>query len=204
MNKEQILELSTDLFYRLGFKGTTMDDIANQAGISKKTLYSHFKNKKILVEKAVLRFCEITNAEMDTVFSDGKYNAIEQLIYSIYISTFSQFSNTNMAQQQLQKYYPAIYQKLQDNQLKSAGIALLGNINKGIQEGLYRPNLNADFTIRLYLSVMFEIGNALLHLSSMYDWQYLSKSYLEYHIRSIATPKGIAFLEEVIEKEKQS
>lgn len=204
MNKEQILELSTDLFYRLGFKDTTMDDIANQAGISKKTLYSHFKNKKILVEKAVLRFCEITNAEMDTVFSDGKYNAIEQLIYSIYISTFSQFSNTNMAQQQLQKYYPAIYQKLQDNQLKSAGIALLGNINKGIQEGLYRPNLNADFTIRLYLSVMFEIGNALLHLSSMYDWQYLSKSYLEYHIRSIATPKGIAFLEEVIEKEKQS
>lgn len=204
MNKEQILELSTDLFYRLGFKGTTMDDIANQAGISKKTLYSHFKNKKILVEKAVLRFCEITNAEMDTVFSDGKYNAIEQLIYSIYISTFSQFSNTNMAQQQLQKYYPAIYQKLQDNQLKSAGIALLGNINKGIQEGLYRPNLNADFTIRLYLSVMFEIGNALLHLSSMYNRQYLSKSYLEYHIRSIATPKGIAFLEEVIEKEKQS
>ena len=48
--KEKIISKSEELFFSLGFKSVTMDDIANAMGISKKTIYAHFSNKTELVE----------------------------------------------------------------------------------------------------------------------------------------------------------
>jgi AcrR family transcriptional regulator len=49
--KEKIIQRATDLFLKLGFKSVTMDDIANEMAISKKTIYTHFKNKTDLVKE---------------------------------------------------------------------------------------------------------------------------------------------------------
>ena len=46
--KEEIIKKASDLFLNLGFKSVTMDDLANEMGISKKTIYFHFPNKEKL------------------------------------------------------------------------------------------------------------------------------------------------------------
>ena len=49
--KERIIHKATDLFLKLGFKSVTMDDIAQELAISKKTIYTHFKNKTELIKE---------------------------------------------------------------------------------------------------------------------------------------------------------
>ncbi len=49
--KEVILKKTGDIFLKLGFKSVTMDDIASELGVSKKTIYKYFKNKEELVHE---------------------------------------------------------------------------------------------------------------------------------------------------------
>ena len=60
--KEKILDTATDLFLTLGFKSVTMDDLADRMGISKKTIYTHFKNKipnPIIIIKKMVKAQEL-------------------------------------------------------------------------------------------------------------------------------------------------
>ena len=75
---EKILKKATDMFLNLGFKSVTMDDLANEMGISKKTIYSHFENKTHLVEESTSNlFCNISEG-IDYICSMNK-NPIEEL-----------------------------------------------------------------------------------------------------------------------------
>ncbi|NHN27128.1 TetR/AcrR family transcriptional regulator [Flavobacterium jejuense] len=51
--KDEILEKALDHFLKNGSKVITMDDIAHEFGLSKKTLYSLFENKEALLKEAV-------------------------------------------------------------------------------------------------------------------------------------------------------
>ena len=76
--KDKILDTATDLFLNLGFKSVTMDDLAEEMGISKKTIYSHFKNKTDLVKQSTMGlFHKISNG-IDCICEKGK-NPIEEL-----------------------------------------------------------------------------------------------------------------------------
>ena len=61
---------STELFLNLGFKSVTMDDIANEMGISKKTIYQHFENKTKLVEAATFNLFDIICDGIDCICED--------------------------------------------------------------------------------------------------------------------------------------
>ena len=50
--KDKILAASWEMFFQYGFKSVTMDDIASKLGISKKTLYQFFSNKKELITQS--------------------------------------------------------------------------------------------------------------------------------------------------------
>ncbi|MBA7563974.1 hypothetical protein ES708_05636 [subsurface metagenome] len=48
-----LIEKARELYYKYGIKSITMDDVAREMGISKKTLYQEVKNKTELVEKVI-------------------------------------------------------------------------------------------------------------------------------------------------------
>ena len=76
--KEKIIAESIDLFMTYGLKSVTMDDIAKHLGMSKKTIYQHFKDKEDIIIQATN---EVFNAEnrMMCAIEDEAENAVEQL-----------------------------------------------------------------------------------------------------------------------------
>lgn len=50
MKEEQIIEVARNLFHKFGFKKVSMDEIAREAGVTKKTIYSYFSSKEALLE----------------------------------------------------------------------------------------------------------------------------------------------------------
>ena len=70
--KEKIIQKSTELFLTLGFKSVTMDDIASEMGISKKTIYVHFKNKTKLVEAVTFYLFATICTGIDSICNTSK------------------------------------------------------------------------------------------------------------------------------------
>ncbi len=200
--KEKIIQKATELFLKLGFKSVTMDDIATEMAISKKTIYTHFKNKTALVKECAFSvLTSITNGIDQICALD--INPIEELFQIKKFITQKLQEDQTSAQYQLQKYYPEISKKIHHNQLEKMLECTRKNIKKGIEEGLYRKSLDSDFIGRLYFMGIIGIQDQDLFPITKFSSKYRTEEYLEYHLRGIVTPEGLITLNKFI-KEHQA
>ena len=195
--REKILEKATDMFLNYGFKSVTMDDLANELGISKKTIYTHFRNKTKLVEVSTDRLFKIISGGIDHICSLGK-NPIDE-IYDIKKFAMAHLKDGKSSpQHQLKKYYPKIFGNLKDKQFDIMQTCVVRNVRNGIEQNLYRNDLNVDFVTRIYFSGMLNIQDRELFPDDTFNMQELENHYLEYHLRGIVTPKGRKVLNGII------
>ncbi|MDO6490069.1 MAG: TetR/AcrR family transcriptional regulator [Cellulophaga sp.] len=200
--KEKILEKATDLFLNLGFKSVTMDDLANELGMSKKTIYSHFDNKTKLIEESTLQLFNSISTGINKICSLD-INPIEEL-YEIRKFVVSNLKDEKSSPiYQLQKYYPKIHKSLKQRQFAAMHDCVIVNIEKGIEQGLYRKNLDIEFISRIYFSGMTAIKDDDFFPPEQFSKIKLMDNYLEYHIRGIVTTKGKKVLTDII-KSNQS
>lgn len=200
--KNKIIHKATDLFMKLGFKSVTMDDIASELGISKKTIYSHFKNKTSLVKQCAFSVMESIITGIDDICALDQ-NPIDELLeikkFIMHKLEDDQFS----PQFQLQKYYPEINDELQQTHFDKIMDSTKTNIKKGMDQGVYRKNLDVDFISRIYFMGINGLKDQALFSPQKYSSIYLADEYLEYHLRGIVTEKGLLTLRKFI-NENQS
>lgn len=195
--KRQILDKATEMYLTYGFKSVTMDDIANEMAISKKTIYQHFSNKTALVKAVTNHLFDTISCGIDTIIQ-SETNPIEEL-FEIKRFVLSNLKNESSAPIfQLQKYYPKIHSQLKSKQFEKMGDCVVENIQKGIQQGLYRKDLNIEFVSRMYFAGMNSIKDVDLFPTESFTPKENQDLFLEYHIRAICTDKGLQKLEELI------
>lgn len=195
--KDQILNKATEMFLTLGFKSVTMDDIAAEMGISKKTIYQHFSNKDALVKATTTNLFETISCGIDEIILADK-NPIEEL-FAIKEFVLKNLKDENTSPiYQLHKYYPRIHKSLMLKQFDKMGSCVVENLEKGISLGLFREDINKDYISRFYFSGMNSIKDAELFNPEVFSLKDLQAKYLEYHLRGICTPKGIEQLETII------
>lgn len=189
--KEKIITKATDMFLKLGFKSVTMDDIAGEMCISKKTIYKYFCNKEKLIEEGTETIHQKIHKLMDEVLAKD-YNAIEENfeMRKMFKEMFQSFDNSPAYQ--LKKHYPDIYHKMMSTEMESCRQMFTQNVVKGIQQGLYRSDVDTDSAIKFYYTLIFSINENTILERDAYE---LEGKALEYHTRAIATEKGIIELE---------
>ena len=196
MDKEgqDILNKALQLFFKYGVRSISMDDIANQLGISKKTLYNHFENKADLIEKIMLAHI---NGEQDMCegLINKKSNAIDQLaeIYQFNLSNHGAINPTLIFE--LKKYYGKVWQHFEDHKHNYIQESVFKNIEYGQEQGLYRKDLNAQIISRIYTNRIDMIIDGDVFPRTEFSFKDVMKELFIYHIRGIATPAGIAHLE---------
>ncbi|MFM2230517.1 MAG: hypothetical protein RL607_1775 [Bacteroidota bacterium] len=189
--KEKIIKKATEMFLKLGFKSVTMDDIACEMCISKKTIYKYFNNKEALIEEGTEIIHQKIHTLMDEVVSRN-YNAIEENfeMRNMFKEMFQTFDHSPAYQ--LKKHYPEIYDKLIVNEMEDCRHMFRSNIEKGITEGLYRENVDVEAAVRFYYTLIFDINGNVMLEKDAYE---LEAKALEYHTRAIATTAGLQELE---------
>ena len=189
--KEKIIKKATDMFLKLGFKSVTMDDIAGEMCISKKTIYKYFSNKEKLIEEGTVYIHEKIHALMEEVISK-KYNAIKENfeMRKMFKEMFQSFDHSPAYQ--LKKHYPEIYHNMMATEMEDCHQMFVQNIVKGIEQKLYRPETDVDIAAKFYYMLVFSINENTLLESEAYK---LEGHPLEYHTRAIATEKGLLELE---------
>ncbi|MCM4168028.1 Nucleoid occlusion factor SlmA [Arenibacter antarcticus] len=195
--KEIILDKATEMFLNLGFKSVTMDDLANEVGISKKTIYTHYENKTKLVQECTTRLFNKINEGIDTICAIGK-NPIEELYDIKKYVIFHLKDEKSSPQYQLQKYYPKIFRHINAKQSELMQKCTINNLNRGLEMGIYREDINIDFVSRIYISGIYSIQDPEMFPQPIFPVEQLKDLFLEYHLRGIVTPKGRKILNGVI------
>lgn len=195
--RDKILNRASDLFLNLGFKSVTMDDIANEMGVSKKTIYTHFKNKTDLVEKVTLSIFEHISEGIDMICSLN-HNPIQE-IYEIKRFVMTHLKDEKSSPQyQLQKYYPKLYATLKKKQFEIMNRCVEENLNRGVQSGFYRNSIEVSFVSRIYFNGVNGIKDLEMFPLQLFPSKELMASFLEYHLRGICTEKGIQTMNKII------
>ena len=195
--KEKIIAKASELFLKLGFKSVTMDDIAGEMCISKKTIYKYFCNKEVLIEESTSMVHKQVHEVIDTIVAKD-YNAIHEN-FEIRESFRDMFKNNTDTSPiyQLKKHYPEIYQNILSYEIDQCSQYFRENIEKGMREKLYREELNIDVYVKFYYTLIFHINENTI---SEREAQKIELEALEYHTRAMATEKGILELEKQLKK----
>jgi len=191
--KDKIIKKAIDLFLQLGFKNITMDSIAKELSISKKTIYVHFNNKKELVIAGTdYLFYEISNG-IDKIIALNK-NPIEELylIRDFVSKTLKKEASSPFYQ--LEHYYPDIYKQLTDRQFKKMIECTRDNLKRGIKMGLFRDDLDIELISRFFFNGIMNIRNAVIFNPIHYNLEEVQNYYLDYHLKAILTQKGMNVL----------
>ncbi len=198
---QYILEQVGRLYHRYGIKSVTMDDVAKQLGISKKTIYEFFNDKEDLVGQVLLFEHEHHCGFLNTGH-EGNINAIERL-FEVYKMINAMFKDYNPSMDyDIRKYYPTLFVKIREIRRKSMFESVYKNLNQGKKEGLYRSDLNARIIAKIHV---FMVEN--LFGSDMYTPEELTsfKMFHEifvYHLYGILSQEGCSFFEKNFDKFK--
>ena len=197
--ENKILEKSYQLFLNKGYRHTTMDDIAQDLGISKKTIYSHYPTKRKLVEDSTFYVLDKVNETICSIV-DANYDPIEET-FTIKSMIHNLLKNEKSSPSyQLQKYYPKIFNQVSEKQFKAAESCIVENLKRGIETGYYRDDIDIDLITRFYFSGNISLTNHKLFPIDTYELSHLKDTFLEYHIRAIATEKGLETLKTILKR----
>ncbi len=190
----RVLEKSREVFMKYGVKSVTMDDISKELGISKKTLYTVIKDKNELIEKTSISISDGIFSTIGELLT-RKLDPISELleIENVVCDSITNFDPSVI--HQFQKYYPAIHKKLYNRQ-KSAIIEMIkDNIKRGINDGLYRGDIDVNFIAHLDYSTSHNLINPDFFPSEEFEIRKIKHEYLIYHLRGISSYKGLSFIE---------
>lgn len=185
-----------ELFMKLGIRSVSIDDICSGLGISKKTIYVHFKNKKELVHEVILFHIHKEIDDLQQISLESK-NAIDEMIgIAKYVLEFLRNMSPSILYD-LKKYYSVSWKIVEEKHMSYIQQVIANNISKGIEEGYYRDSINKDIVSKLYVSKAMAVVDENIFPSKTYKRFKLYEELIIYHMYGIVSDKGRKYIKKV-------
>jgi AcrR family transcriptional regulator len=191
--KEKIIEQAVKLFMAYGVRSVTMDDVARELGMSKKTLYQSFSQKDELVTQCCQWHINREVLEFDEISRDAQ-NAIDE-IHKLTSCVRRTMQNLNPSLLfDLQKYHPDGWQVFLDFKYHFIRKTVEENIKKGIAEGYYRPELHPEIIAKLRMQEVEMVFDPRVFPPAEYDLLEVQMAVMDHFVHGLLTPQGKALL----------
>jgi len=185
----------------VGPTSMTMDDVARACGISKRTLYETFPDKRTLIGECIHREHEAKNAQMKEIFCTSS-NCFEAM-YRIYQRARKMYETTSIAYiNDIKRLYPDIFEKHVENE-KNVIDGIASVLRQAQEEGLVIKRINPEIAAYLFsqsMRALHENSNAAKYgfkQEDLFDHVFVS------FLRGVATIKGIEMIE-YLEQQQQN
>ena len=197
--KERIIEQAMRMFVAQGIKSVRMDDIAQQLGVSKRTLYELFGDKEGLLYLAMDRYFEQTRLERSLACANAR-NVLE----AMFMVLGSVMDNSEVIQRllnNLRKFYPSVYDKMMREGTVKSRRDLQDMLEKGIADGLFVDTINFDLAISVlyYTSSAITVRGDLILPEGMTEREAFVQIISNF-FRGIATPKGVQLIDDYLKR----
>ncbi|MGB8194819.1 MAG: TetR/AcrR family transcriptional regulator, partial [Chitinophagaceae bacterium] len=187
--RERISRKAHDLIMKYGIRSVSMDDIANALGISKKTIYQYYSDKDELVD-AIVEGILCENEGQCKQYRTGASNAVDE-VWSTKQMMRDMFTNMNPSVlYDMQKYHPKAFSRFLKHKNDFLYMLIKTNIEKGIAEELYRPDLNVEIMTRFRVESMLMAFNPDFFSKSKHSLLEVEEQLLEHFLFGIASLKG--------------
>lgn len=196
MYRNKIIEGAAHLFRIYGIKSVTMDTIANHLGISKRTIYEVFSDKDELLV-GVLQWMTAKQNDLVTKVLTESDNAVKAIFMLLEINR-DHFRNMSPAfQQDLKRFQNGGFQKKEMNCEMPDFRNHKKIIERGIEEKLFRADIDADFVNRcLYLMGSLTMDYDLFPLEDFSRSEVIRHGFINY-LRGISTPAGLDLINDL-------
>ncbi len=141
--RERIITEAASLFMKYGIRSVTMDDIAHQLGISKRTIYENFSDKDELLTDVIKSMVKKQKESFRRAL-EGSENVIEALFEILRIASFHFDSTSPTLFMDLKKYHYKIYElAFQKGDIRNYEITML-ILQRGVEEKIFRSDINLE------------------------------------------------------------
>ncbi len=191
--KDRILESSIRLFLKYGIRAITMDRIAVELGISKRTIYELFNDKDDLLFHALQHFTleqkklsmEMIRESSDVIDVIFRFAARQSVIMR---EVNPQFVHD------LRKYHARVYRKIAEkNDIRDLSLTR-SFLTTGIEQGIFREDMNIDLVNLFLHQLMDQFGPEADEGIQKYGHQEVFENVFLAYIRGICTPKGVKLI----------
>lgn len=201
--KDRILLKAEELFMQFGIRSVSMDDIANNLGVSKKTLYQYFADKDDLVEAVVDGHINKIQGDCIDCRKEAT-NAIHE-IFNTMERIMEEFSNMNpMLLYDLEKFHFKAYQLFRNHKDKFLLQVITDNIEWGIKDELYRSDINIDVMSKYRIESMMIPFNVSVFSPGKYNLARTSGLIIENFTYGLATIKGHKLIQKYNEQRQKN
>lgn len=194
--QDKILTIANQLFNQYGIRSVSMDDIAREISISKKTIYQYFKDKDEIVKMVTQSHIDREKNEFENVLNTSS-NALEELF------ELSKCLRKNMSEINpsllfdLQKFHPsswALWEEFKHDFIKNA---VLRVIARGKSEGFFRETLNAEILAVLRIETIELSFNQKIFPKDKFDFMEVQLTLLDHFVHGLLTIKGQEIYDEM-------
>jgi TetR/AcrR family transcriptional regulator, cholesterol catabolism regulator len=200
--KERISSKAEELFMQFGIRSVSMDDIANNLGMSKKTLYQYFADKDELVEAVVDGHINEVEGDCINCRRDAQ-NAIHEIFLTME-HIMEEFKNMNpMLVYDLEKFHYKAYQRFKNYKDKFLLQIIRNNIEWGIKDELYRADLNIDVLSKYRIESIMIPFNVAVFPPGKYNLGKTSEIMIENFTYGLATIKGHKLIQKYNEQRQK-
>lgn len=191
--KERIQQKAEELFRRYGIRSVTMDEIANQLGMSKKTIYQFYSDKDALVQD-IFKCITDQNKETCMQIKTKAENAIHQQYLSS-DATQEIFSNMNCSVlPDLNRFHPNVFADFEKHKKQFLFKIIKENIIRGIKEGLFRKDIDVDIVTWLELEMISGVFRNEEIMSGKTSATHFEKEMKDFFLHGLCTEKGLSFI----------
>lgn len=192
--KQRIIERARDLFLTLGIRSVSMDDIATQLGMSKKTLYQHVSDKDELVSEVLRQ--QIHHMQNETVHCCREAeNAVDEVFKSMHM-VMKQFRNMNpVVLFDLHKYHYNAWLEFNAYKNKFLLDMITTNLHRGVKEGYYRQDIDIAILAKFRLEASLIPFNLEVYPPSSFNVTAVTIAIIENFLYGVSNEKGFAQIE---------
>lgn len=182
------------MFMQYGIRSVSMDDIASNLGISKKTIYQYFADKDELVDAVIDSEVHEMQRDCGDFRKDAK-DAVHEIIMTMQ-GIVEQLRHVNpVVIYDLEKFHFKAYQKFRAHKDKFLLKVIRDNLVWGIEEGLYRPEINVDVIAQFRLDSMMLGFNTNSFPQASFNLADVTREILTHYIYGIASAKGVKLIQ---------
>ena len=191
---QALLNKSRELFMKNGVKSLTMDEIAKEMGMSKKTIYQFVDNKSELINLTMKDFLDQERNLMDAILKNSA-NSVDEMISMIdyFLQVVREFNAATL--HDVQKYYPETWKMYNEYRFNFMLGLIKENLNSGVKEGYYRDNMDTDIIAKVYILAVEILLNQEMFPTKQYSFLSIYREFVSYHLRGIVSAKGLKYLE---------
>ena len=199
----RIKETARGLFMQYGLRSVSMDDIAAKLGMSKKTIYQYYADKDELIEAVIGE--ELThNQTICERDRKSSANAVHEIFLAMemVVELFSAMNPSLIYD--MQKYHPKAFLKFQRHKDDYLYNIIRENMERGIEEGLYRQDINLDIMARYRVESMMLPFNPDFHTRLKYNLARIGEEFIIHFLFGLASPKGYKLIQKYQQERKNN